>query len=476
MLSPALLFLLTWVRLSVGIPCVVLLCSIAAYIFTRPQPKMISYPPAWNRLNLLLTAGLSLGYLLVFGFGEFNWQLFDYQFHNAKYHDLIVNPWPVYYTKYNAFMCYYNAYYLPVAFISKLIGIGYARYLALLWTWAGVLLVCWWILCLSPKRPWWVFLVILLFSDSWIFIWLIRASNLAVPYLPPNYINFGNYPIIIMSPFSDHLVWAPQHTIPALLAAFCLTSFYQQRQDEWLPTMALLLGGALFWGPFAGIGSMPFVLYLFWLDRWRFIRKPVYLLYSFLIALGLLPVVSYITSTQITSDPSVNMFITQSGVATWPLYYLLYIVTNFVVWYLPLRLLTPNDNKLHQWLTVAIITLCVLPLYRLGIMNDWQMRTNIPAYCIIILYSAQWLVNYKGSKEWVRWGFIAFWAINAISTLKFATSFIPPHPTPTVITKPTNLGNETTPDLAVRYYNPATAQQYLLRSNSMFEKYFMRAR
>ncbi|GAB3924225.1 hypothetical protein GCM10028804_24080 [Larkinella terrae] len=415
-------------------------------------------------------------YLLLFGFGEFNWQLFDYQFHNAKYHDLIVNPWPVYYTKYNAFMCYYNAYYLPVAFISKWIGIEYARYLALIWTWVGVFLISCWVLCLSPKRPGWVFLVLFLFSDSWIFIRLLRDFIPALPYLRPNYIDFGKFPVIIMSPFSDHLVWAPQHTIPALLAAFSLTSFYQQRQDEWLPTMALLLGGALFWGPFAGIGSIPFVLYLLWLDLWRFLKKPLYLLYSFLAGLGLLPLITYLTSTQITSDPSVNMFITQTGVAAWPLYYLLYILTNFVIWYIPLRLFMPNDSQLQNWLIVAIVTLCLLPLYRLGIMNDWQMRTNIPAYAIIILFASQWLVNYRGSKNWVRWGFIVFWAVNSLSVLKFVASYIPPRPTTTFITQPSELGDENTPDLAVRHYNPATAQQYLLRPNSSFEKYFMRPR
>ncbi|RRB06865.1 hypothetical protein [Larkinella rosea] len=371
-------------------------------------------------------------------------------------------------------MCYYNAYYLPVAFLSKLIGIEYARYLALLWTWLGVMLVGWWVLSLISKRPWRVLLVIVLFSDSWIFIWLLRVLFPTIPYLPPNYINFGKFPFIIMSPFSDHLVWAPQHVLPALLAAFSLTSFHKQRKQEWLPTTALLLGGALFWGPFSVVGAMPFVLYLFWLDRWRFFKKPVYLLQSFLVVLGLVPLISYITSTQITSDPAVNMFITQIGVPTWPLYFLLYIISNFIIWYVPLRWLTPNDHQLHQWFTVALIALCVLPLYRLGIMNDWQMRTNVPAYAIIIVFSAQWLVNYNGSRNWVRWGYLAFWAVTVLSTLKFVAAFIPPHPTTTLITQPTTPGNETTPDLAVRHYNPATAGQYLMRRNSFFEKHFMK--
>jgi hypothetical protein len=412
-----------------------------------------------------------LGYLLLFGFGEFNWQLFDFQFHNAKYRDLIVNPWPVYYPKYKAFMCYYNAYYLPVAFLSKLTGIDYARYLALFWTWLGVLLVSWWILSLSPKRPWLIFLVLFLFSDSWIIIWLLRV--LEVPYLRPNFIDLGNYPIILLSPYSDHLVWAPQHTLPALLAIFSLTSFYKQRQETWLPTVALLLGGALFWGPFAVIGSIPFVLYLFWLDRWHFIKKPVYLLHTFLIGLGLLPLIAYLSSTQITSDPSVNMFISQTGVAAWPFYYLLYVLTNFVIWYIPLRLFTPKESPLQAWFTVAIVSLCLLPLYRLGIMNDWQMRTTIPAYGIILFFSAHWLVNYRGPKQWMRWGLLLFWGVNALSILKFIGTYLPPHPTTTCITQPSTLGKESTPDLAVRYYNAATARQYLLRSDSLFETYFM---
>ncbi|WP_128548108.1 hypothetical protein [Larkinella soli] len=473
MVLPALLFLLTWVRPSIGLPCVVLLCGMAAYIFTRPRQTAAGYSPALNRKNVLIASVLTFVYLLVYGFGEFNWQLFDFQFHNAKYHDLIVNSWPVYYPKYNTYMCYYNAYYLPVAFLSKFLGIGSARYLALLWTWAGLLLVCGWVLSLSPKRPWRVFLVLFIFCNSWVFIWAIRAAGLALAYLPPNYIDLGNFPIILMSPFSDHLVWAPQHTIPALLAALSLTSFYRQRQAEWLPMMALQLGGALFWGPFAVVGSFPFVLYLFWLDRRQFLKKPLYLLLPVLTGLGLLPVAIYLTSTQITSDPAVNMFITQTGLPSWPFFFLLYILTNFVIWYVPLRWLTPNDRQLHPWLTVAILSLCVLPLYRLGIMNDWQMRTNIPAYSILILFSAQWLVNYQGPRQWIRWGFIVFWAVNGLSTLKFTAAFLPPHPTNTFISHPSPYGDETTPDLAVRHYNPATAGQYLLRSDSLFEKYFM---
>lgn len=100
----------------------------------------------------ILIAGLAFLWVLFSGIGGFANQDWDHHFRNALFRDLIEQNWPVYYdfpvnypdpelANHHSALNYYLTFWLPAALVGKVVGTAVAHVFLLLWSYAGILLV-----------------------------------------------------------------------------------------------------------------------------------------------------------------------------------------------------------------------------------------------------------------------------------------------------------------------------------------------
>ncbi|WP_128546555.1 hypothetical protein [Larkinella soli] len=472
LMLPSLLFLATWVRPAAGSVCIGLLLASAILLLRNGTRFSDASYPALTPRNLTGVGLLTLGLSVAFGMGEFTRQVLDFHTNNYKYYDLAQLEWPVFYRDYQAYLCYYIAYYLPVSWVCKFVGLEWGRYLSLGWSWLGIGLAFAWVLPFAGRKPWLFLVLLLLFSDSWIFIKMLRMADLAGPYLPPNYIDIHGFRLFAYAPYNDQIAWAPQHLIPALIAGMYLTFLNLNRARWWGVEVALLMGSCVLWSPLAVIGCLPFVLFLLWKYRVSLLHDGFQLLVMAVVTAGFLPVLSYLVSTDAMSIASTNMFIWETGEPSWPLYYLFFVGANFAVW---IPLVLGADRAVRPWFWVAQASLALLPLYRIGVYNDLLTRGSVPAVSVVAVLVVRQLIEFKNHRRGLYGLFVVFFAVNALSPLRFFTRLFPFTPPDNTIEHPFLLGSGNTLDyLAKQYGGPTAARQYILKKDSGFERYFLR--
>ena len=117
---PNICFLLGWVQWYLAVPIILCICVGIFVTITYAPHRVISYSYA----NVI---SLSIGFLLCMllaecmGFMGQVEQSWDLMYRNAFYHTLVSEPWPIFSSR-NEYFVYYHAFWLPPAFISKIIG------------------------------------------------------------------------------------------------------------------------------------------------------------------------------------------------------------------------------------------------------------------------------------------------------------------------------------------------------------------
>ncbi|MEY4541582.1 MAG: hypothetical protein RLZZ306_3339, partial [Bacteroidota bacterium] len=376
LLIPSILFLLTWIHLWIGIPCVLF---IGFYTWKTLRNTTVPTPEIYISLpTFLLCLGISgiLNYVL--GIGEFRSQTYDFQANNFKYFDLITHNLPVYYAEQQTYLCYYTGYYLPTALLSKVFGIETCRYFSFVWSVIGMWLVFLWISTFTRKNVIGLLSIVLLFANAWFIIKLLMNFEHFQENLKPYYIQLNQFRLIT-SPLIKNYAWATQHTIPACLGVCILIENFKNKTD--LKYLLLMLLSTLFWSPLTAIGLFPFVTFYFLKDiKNLFSSKLAYdLILLILLVLSFIPLLLYFVSTEGVHINNTE-FIWQAGVKSWWIFYLIYGFSNFVIWGLFLNY-SKNQYKI-LWL-IAVIFPCLIAIYRIGIYNDFNIRVSFPSFFML---------------------------------------------------------------------------------------------
>ena len=349
----------------------------------KGDPIGISWP--W----LAGICALSLAWTAISGVGHFFYANKDWITRDAVLHDLTLAGWPPSYLDPNAASLILRApvgYYLPSAAIGQQLGLDAANVSLYLWTALGFILFLTAACRLFTNHRQRIICLIVLFFFSGMdllgFLWKARQ----LPMLGENVEWWLN---IIQYPSNTYLLfWVPNHALPAWLGTILIVRHWQQ------PTLSkitpLLSAAVPLWSPLAAIGLFPFFLFgLAWRRDFKIIFSPRTCLTFLLPALAM---ATYLVMDagairhgwQINYFPSTGAFVYS---------YALFCLLEFGLLALILSRLTTFVTTTR----IAVVVLCLLPIYVYGPYDDLAMRSSIPALAIIALATVEPLAAKKYS-------------------------------------------------------------------------------
>jgi len=345
-----------------------------------------------NKGFVLGVLALSLGWTAVAGVGHFFYTNSDWLTRDAVLHDLSVSGWPPTYLLADASHLILRApvgYFLPSAAVGYLFGPGAANFAIYLWTVLG-----WGLFLLAACRLFdtlreriLCLLVLTLFGgmDLLGHAWAYREIA-----APGQHIEWW-MPSIQYSANTTLLFWVPNHALPAWLG---ITLILRHWRQPLLARITPLLATAIpLWSPLAAMGLLPFFLIgLAWKRDFQILFSPKSCLAFAPIALLSMKYLG-MDAAEVPHGWMTEMW------GTWDLFayrYALFCLLEFGF----LALILARITHFNIPMRVAVVTLCLLPFYYLGIGNDLAMRASVPALCVLALATIKPLAQQQGRTLW----------------------------------------------------------------------------
>ena len=468
LLIPSVLFLLTWIHLWIGIPCVLF---IVFYTWKTLQKTTVSTHETFISLStFLLCLGISIALNYVLGIGEFRPQTYDFQANNFKYYDLITHQLPVYYAEQKTYLCYYTGYYLPSALLAKVFGIETCRYFSFIWSVFGMWLVFLWISTFTRKNIIGLLMIVLLFANAWFAIKLLINFAYFQEHLQPYYIQLNQFKLIT-SPLIKNYAWATQHTIPACLGVCVSIDNFRTKTN--LKYLLLMLLSTMFWSPLTAVGLFPFVAFYFLKDLKNVfsINSIRSLMLMMFLILSFTPLLLYFISTEGIHVNNTE-FIWQTGVKSWWIFYLIYTISNFIIWGFFLNH-TKNQYKI-LW-KIAVIFPSIIAIYRIGIYNDFNVRVSFPSFFMLSILVGISVVEKLKIKSLIGVGIMLLMILNSLANLNHIKNTFDYEELLTTIDKPFIFKAKNMLEFQrVAYGDESAVLEYSLKKDSVFEKYFLK--
>lgn len=387
---PLLIFIISW--LNYGVAFVFSLLFIFAFCNVYKHLNAEQHNFVISRHFILLAAIVALIWCFFAGIGYFYYQSWDYHFRNAVFRDLINYDWPVMYDQANTPLVYYMGFWLFPAALSKLtfllchdpiltffIGNIYLYFYAVF----GVILIFLHLavaLKINSIKKFICALVIFIFFSGLDVIGYLFFKTMAQPfeYHLDWWATFMQY-----SSFSTGLFWVFNQFITASLTILLI---YNERSVFHFGFIVPLI---LFLAPYptAGIGLFMLIYagscFYKTTDKKFFVINDCFSIPNLIGVFWLLPlVVLYFVTNSEGMDKLWYVFD-----FTTPYRLLLFMLLEFLLYAL---LLFPSYKK-DIFFVTAVISLCLIPFFRIDQQNNFCTRASIPALIILALYIIQFL-------------------------------------------------------------------------------------
>ena len=400
---PVILFCLGYLRPLIGFTLAVCFAGMTAIAFfdcvkdadgnlLDKQSIMIEIPVRY----LVIFAVSAVLVSLITGVGEYVFTLQDHPYRRAILRDLVNYDWPVIYN-YNTqtnpevikifgivsgerAFSYYFVYWLPAAVIGKLFGFGAANAALFIWNSIGVFLgfVA---MCAINKRC----------SFAMPFLYVFFAGLDVIPNIVHFITGYSSWlwlegwvpGISFVANFTE-LANVFNQIVPCFLIMALLLMSRSMRS-------AGLIGGVLFaYSPWAVFGLLPIIVGLA-------LRKEMRGKTAKRNILNILTPVNIVSAILLLVLFG-SYYMSNSGAVsfrgfTWTFYnrpllfipcYLLFIVIEVV----PFAVVLYGRHKKDPVFIAVLITLCLVPLYRVSEMNDFSMRGSMPGlFVLCIMFS-----------------------------------------------------------------------------------------
>ena len=417
---PVVIFMLGNLKPLIGIPAAVLMagcCVFSCIDFCKgPDSKLKDRSSDFFGMKMPVKYLISLfiiAFITVFvsGVGEYVYSMVDHVFRRAIFNDLINYKWPVIYdysTQYNprviavlgktqgtTALVYYTTFWMPSALIGKVFGTAAGNIFLLIWTTLGV----------------WLTLV-----GTTMFI---RRISWAVPIIFIMFSGLDVIPNIVQSVTQYEGFMAVEHWLPAFayMSNFTqLSNVFNQCVPIWVLTVMLMLstnvrstgfiGSLSFaYSPWATIGMLPLALALAFRKELQPAKKPKVILsllhptaiISCAVMIGIFGPY-YMVSTS-ASDESGFAWKFCRNFGEFVLFWVLLMIIEVV----PFVLVLWKREKKEPLFIVSVITLALIPIYKISYFNDFSMRASLPALFVIsVQFTALLAKMFADDKQRVR--------------------------------------------------------------------------
>lgn len=468
LLLPNILFSVFWFRYQYSIPLLVGYCYLFLVEIRRPANDAIRFSAS----DLAFLLFFALFWTFCTGISGLSFQTYDYWAHNAKYYDLFMNRWPIFFPEKNVFVCYYFGYYLVPAFISK-----YTQSISgtalFIWSAFGFLLGSAWVYSLIGKRK-----ILLLF-----FICFGGVGHAIKVILSKSALNSFHLPHFLTEIWStfDQSLWVPNQVIPALIITgiFLYDAFIRKQVEaSFFPIILIFI-----WAVFPAVVLT--VLYFFVSAKSiRYINLRSLFSNYLLPGLLFLPAFVYLASS---SGMSVKGFIWEfePTYAIW-LEYCIGVLVDLVLYYvIYFKFRRESAVLFPKWFAhLVFLVFLLMSFYRIGVMNDWMIRGSIPLVMIISIILLRTIEEYSRTNRLVDLKYFPVFAsffllcfVNPVAHIKrslgknvFVNSF---NETITFVPIPYDKYRNTYYAIKAKF-SEKEADQYLGRKNSVYAFYLAR--
>ncbi len=380
-----------------------------------------------NQSYLWIVSALAiiLVWLMFSGVGGAGFQNSDYDASNALLKDLIAKSWPLTTLVDGASqkIVYYVGYYLPSAVVGKLFGWVAANVFSFLWTLIGVLLAFAWFIKTSAirleKKAVKLVGLALIFCFAGgldiIGAFLYKGDAFTLTQ------HFEFWPEIFQySSQTTLMYWVPQHTIAAWLLTGMLVNYLCEPRN--LKYLGMAVAAGVLWTPFGVIGLslflllIPVVYFSFNNSGYLFNRKSMLFNVMALLIGGIN--LLYLASNQYSFDHGFiwhlvedKAYLFKTIAVFWVLEFILLAFVVMIYFWLAASADHVRDKKntkfslsekmelLKQRLNispiqfivflVSLLTLTLLPLYKMGVLNDLVMRASIPSLFVLWAFAGK---------------------------------------------------------------------------------------
>jgi len=400
---PIFIFLAGWLRLAIAVPvCIIFLISL--FLMIKNQPEPIKWHITKAQWYMVAASVIILALWVFFsGIGGFSFQNIDYHDRNAIFRDLIDRSWPVIYNfspdarsamqglialPEQGVLSYYIAFWLPAALVGKIFGWYAANACLYLWALSGVLLIVYYIFRTLRRVSIWSVLIFIFFSGLDIVGYLLINKG-AVPSLISHIEWWAGYQY---SSNTTLLFWVFNQALIPWLAIMLLMNMKNSRALFFMYAMLLL------YGPFPFLGMLPFVLWKAYqgyplcakLQKFSFpalLKQSAGWIWGGIrraltfenIAGGISVLV--ITAFYFSNNVSSGRYM---GLNSFVLAYFSFFALEAGLY---LLLLFAYFRKYPVY-WICLISLILIPLFRVGISQDFCMRVSIPA-----LFMTQFMIQ-----------------------------------------------------------------------------------
>jgi hypothetical protein len=420
---PIIIFILGFVRIEIsggliGLMAFVCYRSIRnAIASTEFKIQIKNILPEWRlwRRHLLLMSVLTLVWLSFSSIGGIGYRNFDSGIRSSLLWHLVTGSWPLRFPAGyfgDAFgvvsdktYVYYFAYYLPAAVAGKLLGWKVANLTLFAYSWLGA----WLALMLArmyvqqPGRmvTLLVFVGICLFGGmDYVFNRLLGfTADRSEMWLNPFYY-FSH---------TRNLFWAPQHCLPSWLMIGVVLN-RRQVSPLLMRIFPLVTVSMLLWSPLCLIGIIPFlfpIIKCYWKEWLRLNPECILTCLVFIL----------LTAFIISNDCAFKLRFSPYFIDYFWRNYSLFTLTEFVILSATL-FLTPHRKLDFDILIIALAMLLVIPVFMLGMWNDWCIKLSMPSLFVVSVLIIKQTIHLMECKRKVVWISVMLFVACAFTALE----------------------------------------------------------
>lgn len=405
LLMPIIIFMLTWIKLPIGIVMsFILLIGYGCY--SQRTPRETEYLV----LSIKALIGIvifCLLWVISTGIGNFFVSGFDETWRNAVFRDLINYSWPVIYENGNS-LVYYLFFWMVPAIVGKLFGWTVANIALVCWTTLGIILISGLIAKIVHVKAKAEIICLILIFWSWGGLDVVGA--IIAQILNVNAYSFGLWDCNV---WTDYFFNGHPFNYQYRTNCNALANVFNQAVPAWIATVLcyinkdrlfnyIFLGSLML--PFAPLPFVGLVFILVTYYLFNLIRKKINFIKSLREILSIQNVITLLTIFPIVAlyfgANSTTAGDEGGGFSFLPIYMMdkkmiLITVIFYLLEFVVISMLIYKDNKrnaifyiINIWLLCAIFV-----VFGKGSGRDFSMNATMPAFFLLMILTIRYIIK-----------------------------------------------------------------------------------